>query len=426
MKKIMTHDDVMWELPIPSAAKIFGSSLKSNSQPDDHAVFRSWMGLALNQASLKAVFPKITHVLGHHVDQWLSEAGPVQLDEKTRFMMVEVAVSAFGRLDVNQQMMDRLCEDALVVQKGLYVVPIYLPGTNWYKAVHKRTSYLKLLEGILRVRFEVDAAGCITESNLLEAGKEKVPGSVDTTLAVVQECYERKVKADVRYIAERLLGNTVAASETTSSTLLATMIAIALVPRVVERLRQEQAEVLSAHGSELTYEALQKSVMPYLDATVRESTRLLPSVHGVFRRAKRDFQIGDYTFKKGEKMMVSTDLLHALDPCCMEEGMSSLSEITGDIPLYVDPSRLLTSFQPERWLEENTAKVPNLHSFSFGQHSCLGMNAAFLEIKCALALLLRKSTWELLNAKPEIKFLPYTHLADGPAKFKFCPNPLKP
>ena len=52
------------------------------------------------------------------------------------------------------------------------------------------------------------------------------------------------------------------------------------------RLRKEQRQLLlSERGGALSYDALQRD-MPLLDATVRESTRLLPSAHTVFRRAQ--------------------------------------------------------------------------------------------------------------------------------------------
>ena len=50
------------------------------------------------------------------------------------------------------------------------------------------------------------------------------------------------------------------------------MIATAVIPGLQERLRKEQAEVLSKHGPAMTYEVLSQH-MPLLDATVRESTR---------------------------------------------------------------------------------------------------------------------------------------------------------
>ena len=131
------------------------------------------------------------------------------------------------------------------------------------------------------------------------------------------------------------------ASETTGSTLLATMIAAAVVPRVMDELRAEQAEVIAKHGAELSYEALQQ-YMPYLDATVRESTRVLPAVHIVFRRATEDIEVGDYTLKKGALCLCMFDLLHAVDESLWDKDMS------GEVPLHVDPMRLAESCKPER------------------------------------------------------------------------------
>ena len=125
------------------------------------------------------------------------------------------------------------------------------------------------------------------------------------------------------------------------------MIATAIIPGLLDKLRREQSEVLSKHGPALTYEALNQH-MPLLDATVRESTRwgqysadqepraagmaggmkaiwgalfegkpnllninpplshtlhssrVLPAAHLVFRRAEEDMQVAGYTLKKGQ------------------------------------------------------------------------------------------------------------------------------
>ena len=54
---------------------------------------------------------------------------------------------------------------------------------------------------------------------------------------------------------------------------------------ILGRLREEQKQLLLSERGALSYDALQRD-MPLLDATVRESTRLLPSAHTVFRRAQ--------------------------------------------------------------------------------------------------------------------------------------------
>ena len=64
--------------------------------------------------------------------------------------------------------------------------------------------------------------------------------------------------------------------------MLATLLAAAVTPGVIGKLREEQSQVVKQHGDDLSFDVLQHS-MPYLDACIRESTRVLPATHTLFR-----------------------------------------------------------------------------------------------------------------------------------------------
>ena len=50
-----------------------------------------------------------------------------------RHSVIEVALSAVAALAPHPEIMNKLCHLAMTVQRGLFVIPIYLPGTAWYK-----------------------------------------------------------------------------------------------------------------------------------------------------------------------------------------------------------------------------------------------------------------------------------------------------
>ena len=69
-----------------------------------------------------------------------------------RHAVIEVAMSAVAGLDTSPDVMRALCKLAMTVQRGLFVIPIWLPGTAWYAALQARPVYLSLLETIIRAR----------------------------------------------------------------------------------------------------------------------------------------------------------------------------------------------------------------------------------------------------------------------------------
>ena len=110
------------------------------------------------------------------------------------------------------------------------------------QALRAKPAYLGLLETLIRSRFEVDpkTGGVIGDSRLGGGGNAPTPPSVtgallDTTQAIVEEYKELNEPCTPAIMAERLLANAVGASETTGSSLLATMIAIATVPGLMDR-----------------------------------------------------------------------------------------------------------------------------------------------------------------------------------------------
>lgn len=113
------------------------------------------------------------------------------------------------------------------------------------QALQAKPAYLGLLETLIRSRFEVDpkTGGVIGDRHLGGGGNAAnapTPTTgggalLDTTQAIVEEYKELNEPCTPAIMAERLLANAVGASETTGSSLLATMIAIATVPGLMDR-----------------------------------------------------------------------------------------------------------------------------------------------------------------------------------------------
>jgi cytochrome P450 family 135 len=114
----------------------------------------------------------------------------------------------------------------------------------------------------------------------------------------------------------------------------------------------------------------------YLSALVKEVLRLRPPLPvGAGRRLDEPFEIGPYTLPAGTMIGIDAWNIHH-DPA-----------------IYADPER----FEPERFLDGAPDRYTWL-PFGGGAHRCIGAALAELEIKIALATILRRVTIEPADA----------------------------
>lgn len=123
--------------------------------------------------------------------------------------------------------------------------------------------------------------------------------------------------------------------------------------------------------------------LPYLDAVIHESLRLLPTTFGITRRiAPENFQHPtrpDIFIPKGARLEVINGLL------------------SRDASVFPEP----TKFLPERWLGEKgqtEADVKwNWLPFARGPRNCIGSGLAMMEMKLLLANVFRRFELEIVD-----------------------------
>lgn len=124
----------------------------------------------------------------------------------------------------------------------------------------------------------------------------------------------------------------------------------------------------------------QVAPLAYLEAIVKETMRLYPSVPTNIKQANRDTVLCDGTFVKAG----TTVTLAAY-------AMGRLESVWG-------PSA--KQFDPERWIDPETGKVKHVSAYKFstfgaGPRKCVGLHLAMTELKIVLASVLSKFDFEL-------------------------------
>ena len=154
-----------------------------------------------------------------------------------------------------------------------------------------------------------------------------------------------------------------AGHETSTNALAWTLFLLAEHPEVANELVAELANVL--HGDAPTVEQLGK--LPFLDAVVKESMRVLPPVPLHPRIVGEDHELGGHFLAKDTELFLSIFHMHH------------------DRAIFTEPNR----FDPARWSKIKPS-VYEYNPFSAGPRMCIGAAFATMEIKVALAMLLQR------------------------------------
>eukprot|EP00803_Ostreobium_quekettii_P010275 evm.model.scf_3049.1 EVM.evm.TU.scf_3049.1 scf_3049:69-2495(-) len=241
--------------------------------------------------------------------------------------------------------------------RGIFSFGINLgPFTKYGRAVRSKERMLKSVDkGLEEAKRAAEAGGGGTRGPKL---LEKLWKFRD------EETGERLTEDEIR---DQVLLLLVAGYATTANTLIFLMLELGRNPQVLERLREEQAAVVAAHGPGMSLEALE--AMPYAEACVKEGLRVNVVVHGPPRKVVTDFEIEGYRVPAGWTAF----------PLIGHVTKHGDSRWPGEHDV----------FNPDRHLTEEGRKPGSWVPFGLGPHVCLGRNLSILEAKIFLATLAR-------------------------------------
>ncbi|KAJ6573989.1 cytochrome P450 [Mycena vulgaris] len=196
-----------------------------------------------------------------------------------------------------------------------------------------------------------------------------------------------------------------AGSDSTALTITWCLYLLSQYPRIQTKLRAEimaapaPTDTVSSKRNSTSSVSSTSSVMqadtiealPFLDAVVRETLRVIPPVHGTVRVATTDDLIPvshPITLRNG-KVIHENEHIHIRKGSFVHiplEGINLSEDIWGSDA---------REFNPERWSSLPAGAKPpsfpglaNVMSFSFGGHACPGYRFSLSEIKIILATLL--------------------------------------
>src|SRR3954454_18402218 len=299
----------------------------------DHLSQRRLMLPAFHGEKMQQLSDLVTEVTEREVASWPT-GSEVILHPRLQGLTLEVILRAvFGmepgpRLDGVREALTRILDFAT---RPMTLVP-YLQ-----KEMGGRSRWGKFVA----LRRDADA--------LIYALIDEHPGDGDDVLSMLLAArHEDGSPMSAKELHDELMTLLVAGHETTASSLAFGLNMLAREPRVVEELRGEDDD--------------------YLTATIYEIMRARPVLpNAAPRLVKQPVTIGGWDYEPGVCLLANSYLVHH------------------DPEIYPDPY----TFQPERFLDEGPGTYTWI-PFGGGRRRCLGASFALLEMKTVLREVLRR------------------------------------
>lgn len=322
---------------------------------------------------------------------------PVDLSRLlSRFTMETFAEIGFGiRMDCLQRESEHPFQTAFDRAQRAIAVRFLQPRWAWKLARWLQVGREKQLQQDLAVinstvvgiieracqRHRRDHHSCDVDDVEQEAEQQRASDIVSLFLDSMQE--DGAADVDPMYLRDIVVTFVMAGRDSIAQATSWFFYCLSINPGVEERIRQE----LVAHGigsidmnsstddhqSTLTMDQVHDLV--YLEAALKETLRLFPSVPFFRRRAVDDVVLSDGTFVRANSTVALATYAMARMPFVWGEDAAQ--------------------FKPERWLDPATGRLRCVSPFKFsafnaGPRTCVGKNLVMLEMKLLVAGLLRR------------------------------------
>jgi cytochrome P450 len=175
-----------------------------------------------------------------------------------------------------------------------------------------------------------------------------------------------------------------AGHETTALALSWSWHLLAQNPESETKLHEELDRVLGGRTPEFS----DLRNLTYAERVVKESMRLYPPAWSLARTVVKDFDIAGYRIPAGANVVMSTWIMHH------------------DARYFPDPYR----FDPDRWLSEQSQKLPRFAYFPFGggPRQCIGNSFAMMEATLLLAAIAQKFQFRAVEGHPVVPIPSFT------------------
>ena len=373
-----THgDEVLSQQEVYGFMKpVFGPGVVYDADRKKRQVQFQSMAHGLRMSRLKGYVAKVERETRLYLKEW-GESGEIDLLEALSELTILTASRCLHGDDVREKLFREVSKLYHDLDQGVTPLTVFFPNAPT-KAHAKRDAARKEM---------VELFGKVIQARRDNPG---VGGDGTDILKIFMELkYKDGTAITNDEITGLLIALLFAGQHTSCITSTWTALFIAKNRDIMNRVVQEQKDLLGDDYKNSPIDFDKVNEMELLHNCMRESLRLCPPLILLMRYAQKDFQVKAngkvYTVPQGDMVMVSPSV-----------GMS-IEEV------FKDPQR----FDPDRYSEgREEHKIPYAYlGFGGGIHSCMGQNFAFMQVKTILSILFREYNIELVSNKfPDIDY----------------------
>ncbi len=338
-----------------------------NSDGERHAAFRAMVHKGYAREALTGRYGKVLDI----IDAWLNTHWRSGFRVSAVKSLQELVIDELSVVFADMLLFDNI--DHIRTQ------------IHWATNVHllKRWPRMSLRLPKYRrakARMVADASRI---ARIFEARADAAPGGVtgarlfDDLIAACRQHPDIMTEHD---LPMNLFGPFLGGMDTASNTIASILCTLARHPDYRMRVESEADHLFSA-GTPDEVTLFQKT--PFLQAIVKESMRLYPSVPVLMRHALRDFEFAGQRIHRGQSLMIATCVAQMSDA------------------YFVEP----TTFNPYRFIGPERIQVPAgvLAPFGRGHHLCMGKRVAEVLIPLTVARIAHRKSYELADPTYQLK-----------------------
>ncbi|GJD10177.1 Cytochrome P450 [Galdieria sulphuraria] len=378
----------------PSARLILGKNNIAFMHGQEHKELRKSFLSLFTRKALGVYLTLQETSIKSHLQKWIQlskENDEMEMSFLCRDLNLETSQYVFAGPYIGEQR-DQFCHWYITVTKAFISAPVFLPGTNLWKAYFARKKIVALLENaVIQSKKYIGNGG--TPRCLLDFWTQRVLEEMEEA---TQQDKEMPSYSNNRKMAETLMDFLFASQDASTASLTWTLALMSDYPDVLKKVQEEQKR-LRPNNEPLSFELVES--MTYTRQVVKEILRYRPPAVMVPQNAMGSVPLTEnVTVPKGSFVMPS------IWSSCMQ-GFPDAYKF--------DPDRM----SPER--QEDIKYRQNFLTFGIGPHVCVGREYAINNLIAFLALISTECKFQRYRTKKsdDIIYLPTIYPGDCLMKF---------
>ncbi|YAF94198.1 MAG: cytochrome P450 [Nodularia sp. CChRGM 3473] len=375
------------EIALPTTTMDMFGQYSLFQRPDLHRQRKSALAPGLTGRVLDGYTPHINDVIIRGLQNWStpSHIALYPAVEQICFDVLTPLLLGVGLNDADPATFQGLPITSKAELKALYKT--YFDGfygflkwqsrlTKYGRGILARAALLEFMGAVVRRR-RAEGQDINPTSDFLSmmlAGQEENPDGIFSDALIENQC----------------LLQLWASHYEISGLISSLMYQIARYPQVLQKLRQEQANLVGENANFQMFSSEQLKQMVFLEATIKETLRTLPPSATASRQLTKSVVLDGVLYEQGCVLMAEPRLAHIMPEHFHEPEV----------------------FAPERFLpERGEGKMYEFIPFGGGVHACLGAQMAIAVTKVFASHVLQAFDWNL-TGEPKFVQFPLKKLKD--------------